>query len=94
MFMFFAVMHVSLALYQYDIGNMCTFNYAITKSLFPKVDVYTPLAPMQFMTIYEMEEYFLENVNSMFSDASENKTDKAFFHKMNHLVPFLKLTNI
>ena len=94
MFMFFAIMHVSLALIQYDISNMCTLNYAITKSLFPKVDIYKPLAPVQFMSIYELEEYFLKDVNSMFQDASYNKTDKAFFHMMNHIVPYLKLTNI
>ena len=45
MFMFFAIMHVSLALIQYDIGNMCTLNYAITKALYPGIDVYKPLAP-------------------------------------------------
>jgi hypothetical protein len=94
MFMFFAVMHVSLALIQYDISNMCTLNYAITKSLFPGVDVYKPLAPRQFMTIYELELYFLEEVNSMFADASDNKTDKAYFHKMNHIIPYMKLTNV
>ena len=80
MFMFFAVMHVSLALIQYDIGNMCTLNYAITQALYPGVDVYKPLAPRQFVTIYELEQYFLHDVNDMFAGASTNVTEKSYFH--------------
>jgi hypothetical protein len=45
MFLFFAVMHVSLSKIQYDIGVMQTFNKAITLSLFPGIDVSKPLAP-------------------------------------------------
>jgi hypothetical protein len=46
------------------------------------------------MTIFEVEKYFLEDVNAMFKDGSEVDSDKAYFHQMNHIVPFLKLTTV
>lgn len=72
MFVQFAVQHVFLALRQYQVGNMCELNYAITRSLLPGLDVNLPLTPRQFVTRYELEDYLLVDVNSLFRTASEN----------------------
>jgi hypothetical protein len=32
------------------------------------------------MTIYELEQYFLNDVDSMFKDGSSVDSDKAYFH--------------
>lgn len=44
-FIVFAVMHISLALTQYNVADMVRFNHAITKSLFPGIDIYKPVTP-------------------------------------------------
>mmetsp|Transcript_4491 Transcript_4491/g.6735 ORF Transcript_4491/g.6735 Transcript_4491/m.6735 type:complete len:98 (+) Transcript_4491:786-1079(+) len=50
MFIMFAFMHISLALIQYDVGNMQQMGEAVSKSLIPDIDTDITIAPKQFVT--------------------------------------------
>lgn len=73
---------------------MNLFNQAVTKQLFPQIDVTDPLAPKQFLSVKELEDYFLNEVDYYFQDQSEKVTHKAYFHQFNHIVPFVKLVSV
>jgi len=45
MFIFFALMHISLALTQYDVGNMQKLGESVTRSLIPGIDIEKMIAP-------------------------------------------------
>lgn len=94
MFLIYAVMHVMLSYGQYDVVNMNNFNLAVTQSLLPQIDTDKNLAPKQFISKKELNEYFLYNVDYLFKDASDQIENKAYFHKFNFIIPFFKLTNI
>lgn len=94
LYLYFQIMHISLAYSQYDPLAMQLMNEAVTKSLIPNIDVSVPLAPMQFTSRDDMERYFLNDVNNLFSFASAKTEEKEYFHQVNHIYPFMKLTNI
>jgi hypothetical protein len=48
MYLFFQFMHVSLAITQYNIGEMNQLSASITNSLFPDIDIDEYLAVKQF----------------------------------------------
>ena len=67
---------------------------AVTQSLLPQIDIKKNLAAKQFVSKKELNDYFLNNMNYLFRDASDAIENKAYFHKFNHIIPFMKLTNI
>ena len=93
-FMAFAIMHISLSLDQYDVGNMNKFNRAVTLSTLPQIDIKKPLTPKQFMNKNELEDYLSGFMNYLFVDGSSEIKNKAFYHQLNHIVPYIKLINL
>lgn len=94
MFLAFCTQHIMLATTQYQCDQMNLLNQAVTKQLFPHIDITDPLAPKQFLSIKELEDYFLNDVDYYFQDQSEKVEDKAYFHQFNHIVPFVKLVSV
>ena len=92
MYLFFQFMHVSLAISAYNIGEMNMLSQSITASLFPDIDVDDFLAPKQFYSINDLNRYMMEDVNSMFMDASSALEEKGLFFSKNHLFPFMRFT--
>ena len=94
MFILFYGGHVYLSYLQYQCYNMVSFNMSLTQSLLPGIDPATVISSKQFLTVEEMEEYFLIHVNERMSGASDAIDDKPIFHRFNHMVPFIKMTTI
>ena len=64
---------------------------AVTKSLIPFIDFEKMIAPKQFASRADLEKYFLEDVDNLFTSASYMVEDKEYFHQVNHIIPFLRL---
>lgn len=94
MFLMFALMHISLSLDQYDVSNMNKFNRSVSLASLPQIDADILLTPKQFTTISELEDYLLVKMNYLFRDASPAIKKKAQFHRLNHIIPYIKLTNL
>ena len=60
---------------------MVKFNHAITRSLFPGIDVEKTVAPKQFMNVFEFHEYILKDVDEGFRGASDYYANKSYFHQ-------------
>lgn len=87
-------MHIFLATSQYDIGKMNKFNHGIASTFLPGIDVDKQLNSKVFTNVTDVNNYFLNQVNSRFSDASDANVDKDFFLKMNHFIPNIKITKV
>ena len=74
---------------------MNRFNHGIASTFLPEIDPDKQLNSKVFMNVTDVHNYFLNQVNSRFSDASDDSdVTKDFFLKMNHFIPKIKITKV
>jgi hypothetical protein len=93
-FLVFWLLHIFLAVSQYNISKQLLFNFAFTRNVLPEINIAKHLSPKIFTSIDDLNNFFLLNVNSMMKDASTNVTFKSQFHKLNTLLPYVRFVTV
>lgn len=93
-FIMFWLMHINLALKQYQTEIIQRFNLAVTANFLPGLDTGQPLTPMQFTSAEELDGYFLTHVNYMLSGAAHTVKNKSNFHQFNQIFPYVELVKV
>lgn len=93
-FLVFALMHISLCNFQYNITEMNKFGTSVSYASLPDIDLSKPVAAMQFMNTTQLQNYFMNKADYLFQGASFNVTKKSYFHQMNEISNYVKIINV